>query len=521
MPLPSIGHILLAPQQKRRDSFTSVVDMDLNTLLNTNRAAAGVVNRNMQYEVPLPINMNHDMSNTGHYAQQNLYVPNTNSRIKSETGSERGVSPHTSDHSSRYSSQTPQNSGVAYQHIAAQLQNSMRYPSPSQMPQQNGISLLQHSYHPNTTQEQTYQQQPASMGAVQSVQQTQPDQTPTEGGRTSTGSSGLPKAFACSTCQKGFARRSDLARHERIHSGVRPHVCDHPGCGKQFIQRSALTVHSRVHTGEKPHMCERCGKPFSDSSSLARHRRIHSGKRPYKCPYADCQKTFTRRTTLTRHQNHHTGTIEESEAATAAALASRVSMQNARSRGSDEENDFSGDGKSPMPPQSDRPASLSPAAGMNGVAQLQRQSSDYYMNAMNGGMAVPAHMRPEMQSTSRAQSPQQYPMPVSTQQQRPQLTSNPSSGGYNPPQILEPPTANGQQTSASGNNSPHMNAQVGGWQSPHNGMTTGQATDYSYPDGYTQVNAAQMYYQPRPHSTAPMDYRQMPQQEMWTAQHQQ
>ena len=47
---------------------------------------------------------------------------------------------------------------------------------------------------------------------------------------------------------------------ERIHSGVRPHVCDYQGCGKQFIQRSALTVHQRVHTGEKPHMCERCGK---------------------------------------------------------------------------------------------------------------------------------------------------------------------------------------------------------------------------------------------------------------------
>ena len=65
-------------------------------------------------------------------------------------------------------------------------------------------------------------------------------------------------------------------------------------------------------------------KPFSDSSSLARHRRIHSGKRPYKCPYADCQKTFTRRTTLTRHQNHHTGTVEEAAAATAAALAVRA-----------------------------------------------------------------------------------------------------------------------------------------------------------------------------------------------------
>lgn len=53
---------------------------------------------------------------------------------------------------------------------------------------------------------------------------------------------------------------TDLVSIERIHSGIRPHVCDHPGCGKQFIQRSALTVHMRVHTGEKPHMCERCGK---------------------------------------------------------------------------------------------------------------------------------------------------------------------------------------------------------------------------------------------------------------------
>lgn len=110
-------------------------------------------------------------------------ISQANSIPMSDTGSERGGSPHDSEHS-RYSAPRYGQPNTA--------PNAMRYPSPTAM--QNPLPMLPQNYRAENSFDNGMMQPEPARPARQ------------------TGDA-AHKSFPCGTCGKGFARRSDLARH--------------------------------------------------------------------------------------------------------------------------------------------------------------------------------------------------------------------------------------------------------------------------------------------------------------------
>ena len=57
--------------------------------------------------------------------------------------------------------------------------------------------------------------------------------------------------------------------------------------------------------GLAPHACAVCARSFSSKTNLVRHQAVHTGSRPFPCP--QCGKSFSRKTHLVRHQRIHGG----------------------------------------------------------------------------------------------------------------------------------------------------------------------------------------------------------------------
>lgn len=99
------------------------------------------------------------------------------------------------------------------------------------------------------------------------------------------------KVFQCEHCKKEFSTKTNLVRHELIHTGSKKFQCKI--CGSCFTQSGSLKQHMYIHTGERPFVCNECGRSFTQAKSLQFHLRRHTGEKPFSCEY--CDITFRQR----------------------------------------------------------------------------------------------------------------------------------------------------------------------------------------------------------------------------------
>ncbi|XP_029106354.1 zinc finger protein 300-like [Scleropages formosus] len=109
--------------------------------------------------------------------------------------------------------------------------------------------------------------------------------------------------FRCTHCDKSFARKGQLNRHEFIHSGLKPFSCS--DCGKCFGNKWQLSAHQKIHSGEKPFSCTFCDKCFIRKGELTVHLKRHTGDKPFNCSF--CGKCFTTKGEVNIHQRRHVG----------------------------------------------------------------------------------------------------------------------------------------------------------------------------------------------------------------------
>lgn len=71
-------------------------------------------------------------------------------------------------------------------------------------------------------------------------------------------------------------------------------------CRKIFSRLFSLRYHQRVHGSDRSYQCTICSVTFVRSHDLKRHAKLHE-KTTWKC--TGCDKSFSRRDAITRHQN--------------------------------------------------------------------------------------------------------------------------------------------------------------------------------------------------------------------------
>ena len=111
----------------------------------------------------------------------------------------------------------------------------------------------------------------------------------------------IGESFKCDLCQFSTAKKSNLMRHMRNHTGKKLFKCDL--CHFSTTWKSCLVSHKRTHTGEKPFKCDVCHFSTAWKSCLASHTKTHTGEKRFMCSI--CQFSSTWKRCIVRHMKIH------------------------------------------------------------------------------------------------------------------------------------------------------------------------------------------------------------------------
>ena len=110
------------------------------------------------------------------------------------------------------------------------------------------------------------------------------------------------KPYVCSTCDKRFALKQTLQRHEATHCDERNFKCNICPDDRSFKTKTALNNHKRFHY-EPKFTCVHCNKKFYTSTSLSLHLKLHFEP---TYGFAKCGKKFHTSLNSRNHEKSNT-----------------------------------------------------------------------------------------------------------------------------------------------------------------------------------------------------------------------
>ncbi|XP_069972405.1 uncharacterized protein [Penaeus vannamei] len=108
----------------------------------------------------------------------------------------------------------------------------------------------------------------------------------------------------CPQCGSLFKAKAYLDQHlSQVHTTKERVKCLQ--CGHDFKTMSNLKSHIKsVHNSRNPkYTCETCNKTFMAPKDLARHTKVHTGVKDYVCPV--CRRSFARKDNMVSHMRTH------------------------------------------------------------------------------------------------------------------------------------------------------------------------------------------------------------------------